>query len=93
MFQVNVEAYLSIMWIFLGAVTSYIMWKYPDHKHFPYHSYPTIWLEYFCAIGIPLLAPLMWQWLLSEKQIVNTIMITLKLLLTCIYLFTGRHLF
>lgn len=34
------------------------MWKYPNYKIFPYHVYPTIWLEYFCAIGIIGLIPL-----------------------------------
>lgn len=56
--QVNVSAYLSIMLLFLGGITTYILWYYPNHKNFPYHVYPTIWLEYFCSIGIALLVPL-----------------------------------
>lgn len=56
--QVNESAYLSVMWLFLAGITSYIMWYYPNHKNFPYHVYPTIWLEYFCAFGIALLVPL-----------------------------------
>lgn len=56
--QVNVSAYLSTMWLFLGGISTYIIWKYGNHKIFPWHSYPTIWLQYFCAIGIILLVPL-----------------------------------
>lgn len=57
-YDLNVSVYLSIMWIFLAGITTYIMYYYPNHKNFLYYVYPTIWLEYFCAFGILLLVPL-----------------------------------
>lgn len=57
-YQVNVSAYLSVAWIFLGILTTYIMYEYPNHKVFPFHTYPTVFVQYFCAFGIILLVPL-----------------------------------
>lgn len=56
--ETNVPAYLSIMWLFLAGLTAFIMYQYPDYKNFPWHSYPTIFIQYFCAFGIILLVPL-----------------------------------
>lgn len=54
----NVDSYLAILWIFLGAYVAYLMWKYPNHKVFPWHTYPTVAIQYFCGIGINLLIPI-----------------------------------
>lgn len=56
--NVNVTGYLTVMWLFLGCISTHIVWKYGNHKNFSIDFYPTIWIQYFSAIGIILLVPL-----------------------------------
>jgi hypothetical protein len=54
----DVPGYLSVLWIFLAVAVTYILWEYSNPKVFPWHTYPTLFVEYFCAFGIILLVPL-----------------------------------
>lgn len=54
----DVSGYLSVLWIFLAIIVSYMLWEYSNPKVFPWHTYPTLFVEYFCAFGIILLVPL-----------------------------------
>lgn len=56
--QANVTVYLIILWIFLGMLVSFIMLKYPNYNVFPWHTYPTVFIQYCSAIGIILLVPI-----------------------------------
>jgi hypothetical protein len=58
MANTNVAGYLSVLFIFLGLLVGYIMWEYPNVKHFPWHTYITVYIQYFCAFGIILLVPI-----------------------------------
>lgn len=56
-YKIDLPAYLSTCYIFLGIITLYIMYYYPNHKFFSYDVYPSIWMAYFCSIGLVLLVP------------------------------------
>ena len=57
-YTINVYAYLVTTFILSVTVPIYILWKYSNRKVFPYHTYLTVFIQYFCAIGMMLMIPL-----------------------------------
>jgi|SaaInlStandDraft_4_1057021.scaffolds.fasta_scaffold03755_4 hypothetical protein len=54
----NIYAYLVISLIFATIIPVYILYFYANKKVFNWHTYITIFLQYFCALEIILLVPL-----------------------------------
>jgi hypothetical protein len=60
MSHVSVPGYLTVVLLFLGLYIMYTMRTYasPNPRLFAWHSYPTIFLAYFCSLSILVIVPL-----------------------------------
>lgn len=55
---IDVLVYIPIVIIFSMMSSIYLLWKYANRRVFPWHTYITISVQYFCAFSIILLVPL-----------------------------------
>lgn len=66
----NVPGYLASIIIFSITISFYIIWKYANKKVFPFHTYITIYIQYFCAFCVVLIIPLDLALTISGRQTV-----------------------
>lgn len=57
-YKIAADAYLSITCILSVIVPIHILWKYSNRKVFPYRTYITSFVQYFCAMWMILIIPL-----------------------------------
>lgn len=57
-YKINIPAYLAVLWILLASTSAIIIYKYANRKVFSWHTYISVYMQYFCAFGIILMIPL-----------------------------------
>jgi len=55
---INAVGYITCMFFFLSLLIVYIIREYANPKLFPWHTYATIFIGYFCSFAVLLLVPL-----------------------------------